>query len=111
MRADNPFDDFANARRSIYLTSAQINCTLNVFLDLMDPEFRARIKQKINSSFDHQVRAFSGVRDAIVLSTFRDTFATPELVDQYIGRLEAEEPDEDLRALRAGIFKAVASVH
>lgn len=112
MHTNIPFyRDFENARRSVYLSSAQISCALETYLDLTDEEFRDRVKKKMSASFENELKAFCCVRDAIVLSTFADTFSDKEQVREYANHLVDLEEDYDLRELRVSVLHKIASLH
>jgi len=105
------FKDFENACRSIYLSRAKISCALNSFLDMADDEFRTRIKQKISTGFENKAKALCCVRDAIVLSTFSDTFSDKKQVKSYADDLVDREEDYDMRQLRVDLFNQLVIVH
>jgi len=109
---NNPhFAEIAQACRAVYLSSDQINSALNAFLEVSDAEFRARIKHKIAMKFDNELKAFCCVRDAIVLSTFSDTFSDKKRIKEYIDHLVEREDDSDIRELRITMLNAIESIH
>lgn len=105
------YNDFSQTCRATYLSSHQIASFLNTYLELSDEEFRIRIQEKMNAKFENQLKAFCCARDAIVLSTFADTFSDKAQVKQYADHLVESEDDYDIRLLRVQMFQSIAKLH
>ena len=108
--------DIEGARHSVYVGNTQMRCMLHAYLDMLaasNAPLVERLREKLKDR-DAELSAAVGVRDAIVYSALDrvlppNLFATiSDLVEKKIAE---EEPDEDLRELRLGLFRTAAAVH